>query len=62
MAVKHETMDSHTCIIVRLYHMNYKIQKEITMKRLVRILTVVACFMATFTFVINDVSAATKAR
>ena len=41
--------------------MNYKIQKEITMKRLVRILTVVACFMATFTFVINDVSAATKA-
>ena len=31
------------------------------MKRLVRILTVVACFMATFTFVINDVSAATKA-
>lgn len=31
------------------------------MKRLVRILTVVACFMATFTFAINDVSAATKA-
>ena len=31
------------------------------MKRLVRILTVVACFMATFTFTFNDVSAATKA-